>query len=134
MTEKAYTGGCLCGAVRYEAREAPLRVNHCHCTDCRRASGAPFMTWGTFPRNAVTFTKGEPRTFKSSERAERLFCNTCGTQLVWAPVADTSLIDLSVGSMDEPERVQPTDHYFTRSRISWLHVDDGLPGHEKLAD
>ena len=54
-------GGCLCGAVRYEATGRPYNVSHCHCIDCRRASGAPFVTWASFRRSEFRFTKGQPR-------------------------------------------------------------------------
>ncbi len=131
MTEQIIEGGCRCGAIRYRARGEPLWVNHCYCLDCRGTSGAPFMTWATFKTEDVSFTKGEPRVFPSSETAERRFCPDCGTQLVWAAKSTPERIDLTAGSMDEPGRLRPDYHLFTRRRIAWLHLDDGLPEYQE---
>ena len=134
MTEPFVEGGCHCGAIRYRADGAPLRVNHCHCLDCRRTSGAPFETWATFKTDDVSFTKGTPKTYRSSAQAERRFCPECGTQLVWQSLKSKDEIDLTAGSMDAPERVTPAYHLFVRSRIAWIHTDDGLPEYEAWRD
>ena len=125
------TGGCRCGAIRYEARSEPLRVNHCHCLDCRGTSGAAFMTWATFKSKDVTFTKGKPKIFKSSDIAYRRFCGACGAQLVWAAEISPEKIDLTVATMDDPDRITPEYHLFTSRRIGWLHIEDGLPAFDE---
>ena len=130
MAETVHAGGCYCGAVRYEARGAPVCVGTCHCTDCRRSSGAPFLTSAAFPRDKVTFTSGAPALFRSSARATRGFCAACGCQLLWRSNDDDGLLDLSVGSMDVPGALPPQFHMFVRSRVKWLRLDDGLPQHE----
>ena len=63
------TGGCLCGAVRYRVTAEPLHATHCHCSMCRRASGAAFLTFATFPASALTWTEGEPAVYRSSPAA-----------------------------------------------------------------
>ena len=67
------TGGCLCGWIRYEATGDPYNITHCHCLDCRRSSGAPFVTWATFKRNAFRILSGEPRELHWAGRV-RSFC------------------------------------------------------------
>ena len=67
-----WTGGCLCGAVRYRATAAPLRAVSCHCAMCRRASGAAFLTFVHFPKEAFAWTEGAPTRYRSSANAERV--------------------------------------------------------------
>ena len=61
MAASIVLGGCLCGAVRYEATGEPYNITHCHCADCRKSSGAPFVTWVSFRRHNFRFTHGTPR-------------------------------------------------------------------------
>ncbi|MEQ8750708.1 MAG: GFA family protein, partial [Amphiplicatus sp.] len=74
------TGGCRCGAVRFTARGAPLLVVNCHCSDCRKATGAAFATFVDYPRDAVTFER-QAESYASSPGAERLFCMRCGSPI-----------------------------------------------------
>ena len=77
-----YEGGCLCGAVRYRI-DGPVEAGaHCHCVMCRRAAGAPVVTWITAPVDRFNLTRGELKTYRSSEHGERRFCAACGTQVV----------------------------------------------------
>ena len=87
MNLKAITGGCLCGAVRYEADGAPFHLTHCHSADCRRGSGAAFVTWASFRRDDFHFTLGAPAEVKWSGR-QRLFCSHCGTPLAFTTGPD----------------------------------------------
>jgi hypothetical protein len=81
MTENAIEGGCLCGRVRYRVTGAPRSATCCHCSTCRRASGAPYVAWATFPQAEFAFTGPEPARFRSSADVERSFCPRCGTPL-----------------------------------------------------
>lgn len=76
-----WTGGCLCGAVRYRADADPVRAVSCHCGMCRRASGAAFLTFVHFPRHAFVWSAAEPARYRSSPEAERGFCPHCGSTL-----------------------------------------------------
>lgn len=120
-------GGCLCGAVRYRAEGPPLRAVHCHCSLCRRASGAAFVTWVAFRFEAFAFTKGSPAIYKATDKAERTLCARCGTQLTFRHVESSHMVDVTVGSLDDPSAVRPDDHIWESSRLPWLHIDDGLP-------
>ena len=80
-TAASLDGGCFCGAVRYRISGAPLDVGHCHCTICRRTTGAPFVTWATVPQAVFAFTAGTPAELRSTPAARRTFCAACGTAL-----------------------------------------------------
>ena len=106
-----YTGGCLCGDVRFVAQGKPYRVGICHCLDCRKHHGALFHTSAIFPVDAVTIT-GETRDY-----AGRSFCSRCG-----APVfgASGDEIGVNLGSLDTPDQLTPTYELWTIRRESWL--------------
>lgn len=76
------TGGCHCGAVRYEAAGDPVYSALCHCSDCRKSAGAPMVGWALFPKDKVSVT-GEVASYASSEHATRQFCARCGTGLFY---------------------------------------------------
>lgn len=125
--EEIHEGGCLCGAVRYIARGKPTQVNFCHCRMCLKATGAPVSAWATFPADHVTFMKVTPTYRRSSAIAERGFCATCGSALTWKGDRHPDVIDLTIGSLDHPERVVPIDHIWTESAVPWLHIQDDRP-------
>jgi hypothetical protein len=126
MSELMLEGGCLCGAVRYRARGPALGVEYCHCGMCRRAAGAPTVCWADFPREAFTILRGEPSQYASSEHARRAFCRDCGTQLTFS-WEGRPYLSLTVGSLDEPERLAPRQHIYEADRLPWLHIGDDLP-------
>lgn len=119
------SGGCCCGAIRYEVTGAPYNVTNCHCSICRRISGAPFVTWFSVGLDNFHLLHGELQKFRSSARGVRSFCARCGAHLTFQFI-DGSEVDVSVCSLDEPERLPPTDNTRTSSRLSWI-VPDGRP-------
>jgi hypothetical protein len=120
-------GGCLCGAVRYRAEGTPYDITHCHCTICRRASGAPFVTWFSVPARGFSFVRGTPSRFASSPAASRTCCSRCGTPLTFQLISEPEEIDVTVCSLDDPHSLTPEDHTYVRSRLRWLILADGLP-------
>jgi hypothetical protein len=126
---RASEGGCICGSVRFRVSAPALEVVHCHCTICRRSSGAPFVTWATFAISAFALTSGAPAERRSSPSAIRSFCPRCGTQLTFREIARPSWIDVTVGSFDRPEDLQPDHHIFTANQLPWMSIDDALPRH-----
>jgi len=122
-------GGCFCGAIRYRVSAPPHDVVHCHCSICRRTTGAPFVTWATFPRAAFAFTAGVPVELRATPRAVRELCATCGTALTFRESARPNSVDVTVGSMDRPDLVVPDAHIWTSSQLPWLRVADDLPRH-----
>jgi hypothetical protein len=121
-------GGCLCGAVRYRATAVPTKSSYCHCRMCQRSAGSPVLAWAGVPASTFAYVAGEPRIYRSSARAQREFCPTCGTQLV---IRDDGAIDIdiTIASLDEPARLPPRYHIWRMSRIEWFETADSLPRH-----
>jgi hypothetical protein len=126
METEGRTGGCQCGAVRYEVRGEPVMVALCHCTMCRRAHAAPVVAWAMYEESQLRFTKGTPAQYASSKEARRGFCAACGTQLSFTASYIPGLIDVTVGSLDRPDSVAPTFHYWDAERLPWMTHADGL--------
>jgi hypothetical protein len=120
-------GGCLCGTVRYRIDAEPDHAGYCHCRMCQRASAAPVVPWLTVASKAFVWTKGEPAVYRSSAKAERLFCAACGTPLVFREIAELGSLDVTLASLDDPAAVRPGHHGWTASRIPWFEIADDLP-------
>ena len=119
---KLLTGGCQCGAVRYEWSEPPDFASICHCRMCQKASGQPFMALTGGKIEHLKWTRGKPEIFKSSDRGERGFCSVCGTPLIYR-FEGTGQISVAMASLDDPEAKRPTIQYGVESKLSWT---DGL--------
>ena len=129
MTSQPITGGCLCGAVRYEASEPLFDAHYCHCRTCQKASGAPVVAGAFLSRDAFRLTQGEPKHYRSSPIVERGFCADCGTYLLYRPLIPewSDWLIITIASLDHPERVQPARHYGIESELAWLTIQDDLP-------
>ena len=123
------TGRCLCGDVRYEISQPAIGTGLCHCRMCQRAIGGPVSAFAAFPMEAVRFTKGEPKYYKSSLIAERGFCANCGSSLTMSYYAPDASVYLGIktASLDNPEDFAPTWHMGTESQMPWLDIHDDLP-------
>ncbi len=120
-------GGCHCGAVRYETAGELLGGGAlCHCTDCRRTTGAPAVAWFTVKTGDFRFTSGAPARYPSSAKAERTFCARCGAQLTFVHQDyKGARVDVTTASLDDPAKAPPSQHIFTASRIAWMtHLSD----------
>jgi hypothetical protein len=118
------TGGCQCGAVRYELFEMP-ESSLCHCRMCQKAVGGPFAALSKVPMSRFAWTRGEPAAFRSSSAAERHFCAACGTPLTFH-FLDGDAIEVTTGSLDTPAIVPPTKNFGAESRLPW--IDRVAPG------
>ena len=118
MSERAYEGGCLCGAVRFRASGSPSNPTLCHCGTCRHAAGAPVVAWVSFPRSGFAFTRGEPARFRSSVPVERTFCARCGTPLTYTHDAEADTIDVTTASVDDAAELAPRDHTWTSHALA----------------
>lgn len=125
-------GGCLCGDVRFRIRGEAIATTLCHCTLCRRATGAPLVAWAMFPLAAFSLERGAFAIYPSSLGVERGFCGRCGTTLSFTASVLPGLIDLTIASFDAPERLPPQLHMWERERIPWLALGDELPRHAGL--
>ena len=128
MADTSITGGCYCGAIRYEAATPPYAVLHCHCVDCRRSVGAAFVTWASFLRDDFRIVQGGPREYVSEGRV-RSFCARCGSSLTFLLGRDADSIDVTVSSFDDPTVVLPSGHTWLEDRLHWVTSADELPGH-----
>ncbi len=120
-------GGCFCGALRYQTEGTPFDQTICHCSICRRTTGAPFVAWFSVPRSQFRLTQGTPARLRSSPKGTRSFCPQCGTQLTFEHADAPHEIDVTTCSLDEPERLLPDDHTHTNSKLGWIKLADGLP-------
>lgn len=139
MTDRkpVHSGGCQCGAVRYALFAEPANASICHCRMCQKAFGSFFAPLAGVSMSDFAVTRGSLSTFKSSSAVERGFCNACGTPLTFRylthgaePSGDGLVdeIDVSIGSLDQPERVKPRKQYGLESRLPWMDELDELPG------
>ena len=122
-------GGCFCGAVRYEAEGETWHATLCHCSICRRTSGAPIVAWFTVRAGAFRIVAGEPACFRSSAAATRTFCRACGTALTFRSDDHGAEIDATTCSLDDPDRAPPKSHTWRASGLSWVKSADGLPAY-----
>lgn len=132
--DKAVTGGCACGAVRYALNSEPFDAGWCHCRTCQLVSGAPAMVFATVPAGHLVFTAGADRvrSFKSSSFGRREYCGECGTPLTIQVDHQPETVDFPVATLDEPERAAPGFHIFWSGRIPWFDPADALPRHARF--
>ena len=128
----AATGGCFCGAVRYEAAGACSNSMICHCQSCRRTAGSPAVAWVTFPLGSFRFTRGSPTELRSSPSVVRTFCAACGTPLTYRHDDYADAIDITTCSLDGPERYPPTHHSWLSHDLRWVKFGDGLPAFQEF--
>jgi hypothetical protein len=123
------TGSCFCGAVRFRIGLPTLGCAHCHCTMCRRAHGAAFVTWAAVPKQRVRVTSGADRLehYRSSEIGTRSFCRTCGSSLFCTLAPHPDVIDVAVGCLAPEHGAVPRAHVFWDDRAGWVEITDSLP-------
>lgn len=128
----ANSGGCHCGAVRYELNGAPMHHALCHCTDCRRTSGAPMVGWTMYPETALTLIQGSPREYASSEHGRRFFCGDCGTGLFYRNAEILpGIVDVQSATYDDPDLIPAQAHVQIADRIGWMADVHMLPSFER---
>ena len=132
MTRK---GGCHCGAVRYEVSGEPQHIALCHCTDCRKSSGAPMVAWAAFTEDQFKLVEGEPVTFNSSGSAMRSFCPKCGSGLYYRNVEFLpGIVDIQSATLDDPDVLPPGAHIQTAERLGWMETAHSLPAFKRFPD
>jgi len=130
------TGGCLCGAVRYEVRGPFRHLLVCHCEECRRWHGAPAESTAA-PRDRLVLTEQRGLRWIDSPRsdahARRGFCGECGSSLFWdAPGRD--YVAIAAGTVDGDTGVRRAAHWYVSQKGDWYDLpDDGLPRHDASA-
>jgi hypothetical protein len=125
-------GSCLCGGVRYEIDAELESVSHCHCGQCRKASGAAFGTGATIPAASFRFVAGEElmNEWESSPGKRRCFCGRCGSPILKRNDAHPENVRLRLGTLDTDPGVKPSKHIWVGSKAPWVEITDGLPQSE----
>jgi hypothetical protein len=137
MSTLPITGGCLCGAVRYEASIEPTYAGFCYCADCRKASGSGFIPFMGFPASAFRVTgetlKFRSRSFRGTE-AVRNSCPACGGLVFGGIYGVDEMHTVYAGSLDDPAAFHPTMAIFNRDRPAWVELAPGVPVFETMPE
>ena len=128
------TGGCQCGAVRYEITAPPRRVLACHCTDCQRQSGSAYGLAMWVAEGDFRFTRGEPRFYEWRSAADRgkgaAFCGACGVRLYHANEWQPGTLAVKPGTLDDTGGFTPDLHIWTGSKQPWVVIPEDVASHE----
>ena len=129
------TGGCVCGAVRYECAAAPLLMLKCHCRDCQQVSGGPYVPAVILPIRAFKITKGTLQHYGTPSMGGghnlRGFCAHCGSRLTGAENPEKGIIGVVASSLDDPSLFKPQMDIFISDAQAWDLMDPALPKHQQ---
>ena len=129
-----FTGGCLCGSVRYECTAEPLVMGNCHCRDCQRATGSAYASGLLVPQSAVTIT-GDVKYYDviadSGSNVGRGFCPNCGSRLFSKPPIP-ELMGILAGTLDDPSWFKPAMDFYAASAQPWDYMNPDLPKFAKM--
>lgn len=125
-----YTGGCACGAIRYQIATEPFMAFHCQCRSCQKATGTGHASAMAFPRAAATVI-GEPKFYESpadsGNLSRRGFCPNCGSLVVGGTSGIPEMLAVFAGSLDDPARFVPQAVIYHSRAQAWDTVDPALP-------
>lgn len=131
-----FTGGCRCGAIRYECSAEPLLASNCHCRDCQHIAGSPFVTTALVPKSEFRLTKGELKYYSlradSGNEVRRGFCGECGAALIATLSGYPDIVDVKTLSFDDPSWCRPSLDMYVSSAQPWDHMDPALPKFPKM--
>ncbi len=115
-----FEGGCFCKKIRYAIDDGAYQSVDCHCTMCRHIHAAPYITWIVVAADKFRYLTEAPSKLASSANGTRYFCPSCGTHVACINTEHSDIVDVSVGSLDAPERFIPTLQIFTDTRLPWV--------------
>ena len=123
---KIRSGGCSCGAVRYETEGDPVRVMTCHCKQCQRRTGSAFGIGCYFPKQKVNILQGDLKTFERSSDAGRWFksqfCTECGSTVLWHLEIQPDAVAIAGGSFDDIDWIEPQLHFWSVKAHNWIQI------------
>src|SRR6476661_6480866 len=128
------TGGCMCGAVRYELKSDPFDCGWCHCRTCQLSSGAPAQAFACIRRGDWLVTSGADsiRSIRSSSFGQRSFCAQCGTPMFVTVEHQPETLDFSAVTLDDADEDPTEYHIFWSSKVCWFNPGDYFPMHERF--
>jgi hypothetical protein len=132
MTTKLLSGSCLCGAVRYQVADEFRYAMICHCSQCRRATGAAFKPFGGVAKEKLRVVSGSEATMRyGGEQAHDVHCGTCGS-LLYSAFRDSPFVHVTYGTLIDEPTLKPTAHIYVASKAGWDVINDGLPQYAEL--
>ena len=136
--DKKYQGSCLCGAIKYALNEFSSEIGHCHCTMCRKFSGAAFSTFAAVPRQSFRWLSGEQdlKSYVADNKSTRQFCRHCGSSMTFAsPKEQDDVIEIALGTLHTPlDDILPNAHIYYHYKADWYTPKDALNKHPEYRD
>jgi hypothetical protein len=127
------SGGCHCGAVRYEVEGEPVHHAICHCGDCRASAGAPMVAWLAVKDEQFRIIAGEVATYTGATGSERSFCPSCGTGLFFRNAQFLpGLVDIQSATLDDSAEVAPGAQIQCAERLPWMTRLGEMPEFERF--
>lgn len=126
------SGECLCGDVHYRVEDSFLYALHCHCSQCRKATGSAFKPFAGIERSKLSVIKGQDAlVLFGEENAHDVRCKRCGSYL-YSVVRDGQYVHVTLGTLVDTPSIQPTAHIFVGSKAPWYIINDDLPQHQEF--
>lgn len=134
MTKNSYTGGCLCGKIRYEITGAITDIVCCHCSLCRKAQGSAFATNGNVAAENFRFLSGaaELTGYESTPGQTKFFCKHCGSPIISKKTTHPDTVRVRLGTIESAISERPMAHIFVDSKANWEELGDDLPRYESF--
>lgn len=122
-------GSCLCKRVRFEIRGKLGRSSHCHCSMCRKATGAAFGSYASVRVENLKIVSGAETImrYRSSPGVERTFCARCGSTLQFVSEKNPGIVEVALGTLDDDPGIRVPRHIYVASKAPWYEIKDGLP-------
>ena len=131
-SRRTLSGKCLCGAVEYEVDDEFRYALNCHCSNCRRATGAAFKPFAGIEREKLKVTSGANRLLiYGKESAHDAHCGECGS-LLYSLVREAKFVHITLGTLVDSPSIRPSAHIFVRSKAPWYIITDDLPQYEEF--
>lgn len=136
--DEIHAGGCVCGAVRYRTRGKPTMVTVCHCTFCQKRLASAFAMIASFDEQAVDFSQGDlseyvHRSDESGRWLRMSFCPLCGTTVCHTAEVRPGIRSIAAGTFDDPAWLSIQRHIWSRSKLPWVAIPDGVAVYERGA-
>jgi hypothetical protein len=130
-TARCLAGGCFCGAVRYVVADEFEYALNCHCSNCRRTTGAAFKPFAGIPRHKLGVNQGlDNLMIQGDDKAHDAHCRRCGS-LLYSVVRDGAYVHVAMGTLRDAPSLRPTAHIFVGSKAPWFEITDALPQYQE---